>query len=294
MNTLITSIDTSAQPQPVRRQHRVGFWMGRVLLGILALIIGLAAIGASYQAIATANDRRHFPAPGQLVDVGGYKLHINCMGQGSPTVILESGLANPSSIWGWVQPEVAHATRVCAYDRAGVGWSDPGPEPRDGQQIARELHTLLGKANVPEPYVLVGHSAGGLYVRVYAAQYPRDVVGMVLVDVEHPDQWTQSPAAQAQFQTYARLGRVQQLLARLGVIRAFNLNPVSHDLPPAQAAAYKAFMDTTQFADVNAAELAAHAATDTQVRSAGPLEALPLIVLTAPGGHGFPRRRQRR
>lgn len=294
MNTLITSIDTSAQPQPVRRQHRVGFWMGRVLLGILALIIGLAAIGASYQAIATANDRRHFPAPGQLVDVGGYKLHINCIGQGSPTVILESGLANPSSIWGWVQPEVAHATRVCAYDRAGVGWSDPGPEPRDGQQIARELHTLLGKANVPEPYVLVGHSAGGLYVRVYAAQYPRDVVGMVLVDVEHPDQWTQSPAAQAQFQTYARLGRVQQLLARLGVIRAFNLNPVSHDLPPAQAAAYKAFMDTTQFADVNAAELAAHAATDTQVRSAGPLEALPLIVLTAPGGHGFPRRRQRR
>jgi len=294
MNTLITSIDTSAQPQPVRRQHRVGFWMGRVLLGILALIIGLAAIGASYQAIATANDRRHFPAPGQLVDVGGYKLHINCMGQGSPTVILESGLANPSSIWGWVQPEVAHATRVCAYDRAGVGWSDPGPEPRDGLQIARDLHTLLGKANVPGPYVLVGHSTGGLYVRVYAAQYPQDVVGMVLVDVEHPDQWTQSPAAQAQFQTYARLGRVQQLLARLGVIRAFNLNPVSRDLPPAQAAAYKAFMDTTQFADVNAAELAAHAATDTQVRSAGPLEALPLIVLTAPGGHGFPRRRQRR
>ncbi len=294
MNTLITSIDTSAQPQPVRRQHRVGFWMGRVLLGILALIIGLAAIGASYQAIATANDRRHFPAPGQLVDVGGYKLHINCIGQGSPTVILESGLANPSSIWGWVQPEVAHATRVCAYDRAGVGWSDPGPEPRDGLQIARDLHTLLGKANVPGPYVLVGHSTGGLYVRVYAAQYPQDVVGMVLVDVEHPDQWTQSPAAQAQFQTYARLGRVQQVLARLGVIRAFNLNPVSHDLPPAQAAAYKAFMDTTQFADVNAAELAAHAATDTQVRSAGPLEALPLIVLTAPGGHGFPRRRQRR
>jgi len=294
MNTLITSIDTSAQPQPVRRQHRVGFWMGRVLLGILALIIGLAAIGASYQAIATANDRRHFPAPGQLVDVGGYKLHINCMGQGSPTVILESGLAYPSSIWGWVQPEVAHATRVCAYDRAGVGWSDPGPEPRDGLQIARDLHTLLGKANVPGPYVLVGHSTGGLYVRVYAAQYPQDVVGMVLVDVEHPDQWTQSPAAQAQFQTYARLGRVQQVLARLGVIRAFNLNPVSHDLPPAQAAAYKAFMDTTQFADVNAAELAAHAATDTQVRSAGPLEALPLIVLTAPGGHGFPRRRQRR
>jgi len=220
--------------------------------------------------------------------VGGYRLHINCMGQGSPTVILESGLANPSSIWGWVQPEVAHTTRVCAYDRAGVGWSDPGPEPRDGQQIARELHTLLGKANVPGPYVLVGHSAGGLYVRVYAAQYPRDVVGMVLVDVEHPDQWTQNAAAQAQFQTYARLGRLQQLLARLGVIRAFNLNPVSRDLPPAQAAAYKAFVDTTQFADVNAAEFAAHAATDTQVRNAEPLGALPLIVLTAPGGHGFP------
>jgi pimeloyl-ACP methyl ester carboxylesterase len=270
-----------------RRFCQTARWSA-VLIALLFLSLALGLLGAAYQAIATALGRRAFAPPGQLVDVGGYRLHINCIGQGRPTVILESGLANPSSIWGWVQPEVAHGTRVCAYDRTGVGWSDAGPEPRDGQQIARELHTLLDRANIPGPYVLVGHSVGGLYVRVYAAQYPQDVAGMVLIDAEHPNQWTQSPEGLAQFQSYTRLNRGLSVLAHMGVIRALDFFPVNPDLPPESAAAFKAFVDTTQFADVNATEFAAQVATDAQVRSAGLLGAIPLVVLTAPGGHGFP------
>jgi pimeloyl-ACP methyl ester carboxylesterase len=121
-------------------------------------------------------------------------LHINCLGQGSPTVILESGLANMSADWANVQPLVAKGTRVCAYDRAGIAWSDPGPQPRDPGQIAGELHTLLGRAGIAGPYVLVGQSFGGLYVRMYAARYPDEVAGMVLVDASHPDMWQRLPA----------------------------------------------------------------------------------------------------
>jgi pimeloyl-ACP methyl ester carboxylesterase len=128
-----------------------------------------------------------------MVDMGGHRLHIDCVGQGSPTVILESGLGNMSADWANVQPEVAKTTRVCTYDRAGTGWSEPGPEPRDPQQIARELHTLLGNARIDGPYVLVGQSFGGLYVRMYAARFPQEVEGMVLVDASHPDMWTRLP-----------------------------------------------------------------------------------------------------
>ena len=125
--------------------------------------------------------------------MGGYQLHIHCLGEGNPTVILEAALPGASAHWGWVQPDIATTTRVCAYDRAGMGWSDPGPEPRDAQTIASELHTLLDNARIEGPYVLVGHSFGGLYARMYTAQYPDEVAGMVLVDSTHPDQWTRLP-----------------------------------------------------------------------------------------------------
>jgi pimeloyl-ACP methyl ester carboxylesterase len=119
------------------------------------------------------------------------------MGSGSPTVILEAAADMMSADWGWVQPDIATRTRVCAYDRAGMGWSEAGPLPRDARHVAHELHTLLTKANIPRPYVLVGHSAGGLYVRLYAALYPTDVAGLVLVDPGHPDMNTRIPALQA-------------------------------------------------------------------------------------------------
>jgi pimeloyl-ACP methyl ester carboxylesterase len=142
-----------------------------MVVGVLALAIA----GAIYQAVATEIDQRTYPPSGQLVDVGGHRLHIDCISRGEPTVILESGLALTSADWGNVQPEVAKTTRVCAYDRAGTGWSEPGPEPQDARQISSELHTLLGNVGNEGPYVMVGYSFGGPYVRMYAARYPDEV-----------------------------------------------------------------------------------------------------------------------
>jgi pimeloyl-ACP methyl ester carboxylesterase len=132
-----------------------------------------------------ARDAERYPAPGQQVDVGGYRLHIQCVGEGSPTVLLDAGLGGFSLDWSLVQPELAANNRVCAYDRAGYGWSDPGPQPRTPSHIADELHTMLVNAGVQGPYVLVGHSAAGKHVRFYATRYPQDVVGMVLVEARH-------------------------------------------------------------------------------------------------------------
>ncbi len=133
---------------------------------------------------ATTSD----PKPvGQLIDIGGRKLHIHCTGSGSPAVVVENGGAAFSFDWDLVQPEVARFTRVCTYDRAGYAWSDPGPEFDTFDQAAHDLHLLLKNAGVRGPYVLVGHSLGGMLIRFYQAKYPTDVVGMVLVDSSHEE-----------------------------------------------------------------------------------------------------------
>lgn len=126
-------------------------------------------------------------APGRLIDIGGYRLHLISMGQGDPAVVMISGSGDFSFDWGLVQPQVAAFARACAYDRAGDAWSDPGPVPRTMRQEAYELHLLLEKAGLKGPYVLVGHSLGGLIARVFAARFPRDAAGMVLVDATDPD-----------------------------------------------------------------------------------------------------------
>jgi pimeloyl-ACP methyl ester carboxylesterase len=138
-----------------------------------------------------------YPPLGQMVDVGGYRLHINCQGTGSPTVIMEAGLGEPSLNWSLVQPQVATSTRVCVYDRAGLGWSDKSPKPRTADIMVDELHTLLKNANIEGPYVMVGHSTGGMLVRLYAHSYPSEVAGMVLVDAQHEEQFSRlSPTIQ--------------------------------------------------------------------------------------------------
>ena len=123
---------------------------------------------------------------GQLIDVGGHRLHLNCTGSGSPTVVLQPGGGDFSSVMAWIAPAVAADTRVCVYDRAGRGWSEPADSPQDATQIATDLHTLLQRGNVPGPYVLAGHSFGGLYVLTHADRYPDDVAGMVLIDSTNP------------------------------------------------------------------------------------------------------------
>jgi pimeloyl-ACP methyl ester carboxylesterase len=127
------------------------------------------------------------PPPGRLIDLGGYRLHIHCQGMGSPTVVLDAGLGDWSTHWTAVQNLLKTDTRVCSYDRAGYGWSDPGPRPRDSQRIVAELHSLLEKASVEPPYVLVGHSFGGLNMRLFASTYVGEVAGLVLVEASHPE-----------------------------------------------------------------------------------------------------------
>ena len=134
----------------------------RLLLGLVVALLALAVAGAIYQSIATERAERAYPPPGEMVDVGGYSLHINCVGQGSPTVLLDAGSGGFSAQWVRVQQEVSGTTRVCAYDRAGMGWSEMGPDPRDAKRITGELHALLEGAGIEGPYVLVGHSFGGL------------------------------------------------------------------------------------------------------------------------------------
>jgi pimeloyl-ACP methyl ester carboxylesterase len=159
-------------------------------------------------------------APGQLIDVGGFRLHLHCCGQGSPTVVMDSALGGSSVSWLLVQPHIAELTRVCSYDRAGFGWSDRGPMPRTAGRIADELRVLLERANVPPPYVVVGHSFGGLVMRIFAARYQSDVAGMVLVDPAHPEDWVRpAPKEQLKIDRGLRLCRHGATAARHGVAR---------------------------------------------------------------------------
>jgi hypothetical protein len=145
--------------------RRIMRWTVKAILWLVVALLILAVVGAIYQTIATMRAERAYPPPGEMVDVGGYSLHINCVGQGSPTALLDGGLGEWSAQWVWVQQEVSDSTRVCAYDRAGMGWSEMGPQPRDAKQISNELHALLEGAHIEGPYVLVGHSFGACTCR---------------------------------------------------------------------------------------------------------------------------------
>ena len=163
-------------------------WTKRILIALCGLLIVAVLSGATYQWIATRNELAATPPPGRLVDVGGHRLHIWCTGAGTPSVILETGLGGSSADWGFVQPEVSRFTQVCSYDRAGMGYSDPGPSPRTTRRIARELAQLLDRSGISGPAVLVGASIGGLTARVFASEYGERVAGLVLVDASHEDQ----------------------------------------------------------------------------------------------------------
>jgi pimeloyl-ACP methyl ester carboxylesterase len=175
-------------------------WLGLVAGIVVALLLCLVGLIWIKGSRAQAQLRAAYSPRGEMVDVGGYRMHIYCLGSGSPTVILDAGLGDFSPIWDLVQPRVAQSVRVCAYDRAGLGWSERGPHPRTVQNIVGELHTLLAEAAIEGPYVLVGHSMGGLYVRAYALQYPDEVAGVVLVDAPHEEQSSRYPKAFADAQ----------------------------------------------------------------------------------------------
>jgi pimeloyl-ACP methyl ester carboxylesterase len=206
--------------------------------------------------------------PGKSFDIGGLKLHLNCTGTGSPAVILEAGFPGSSLDWAQVQPEVSRFTRVCSYDRAGLGWSDPGQAPRTSSRIAGELHKLLTVAAVPGPYVLVGHSFGGLHVREFTRQFPQAVIGMVLVDATHEDQWDFEPR-----RDWAPTGKPAKRLPK----QPAAIDPITKQL---QA--------TGRWKTAERAEREAMAATIANAkRQPKRLPAIPLLVLSAGEAAGW-------
>jgi pimeloyl-ACP methyl ester carboxylesterase len=276
-----TEQELQGHSQGTRPRRGLGSWIRRGLVWTTAGLLTLAVIGAIYQAIATQIDQRTYPPPGEMVDVGTHSLHINCAGQGSPTVILEAANFGMSAHWVRVQQQLAKTTRVCAYDRAGMGWSEAGPEPRDARQISSELHTLLKDAGTEGPYVLVGHSYGGLYARMYAARYSDETAGVVLVESSHPEQFTRSPQGRAMYEQTRRIGTVIPWLTRLGVIRLTNFYPAPPDLPSQQRAQIEAFNSSTQQWVTTVEEFRATPQTNAQVRATGSLGDKPLAVISA-------------
>jgi pimeloyl-ACP methyl ester carboxylesterase len=281
-----------------RRRHQFAFGRGRsnanlwrgfrkVVFAILILALVALTGGMTYEAIGRLSDARRFPVRGRIVDIGGYGLNINCTGSGSPTVILESGLGEPARSWIGIQSGVERFTRVCSYDRAGYGQSDPGPQPRSSLQIARELHSLLEKTQTPGPYVLVGHSFGGYNVRVYAGLYRNEVSGVVLVDSSHEDQERFEPAS-----VHEEARGLQKLAPFVPLLRFFGVLRLRDKFQPATVTGSKLSQAAMQevsalrlrpnFLPTALREYASLATLSaSQVRSAGDLGDLPLMVLTA-------------
>lgn len=269
-----TQIEAMAMPR--RRGRGWLRWLGAVV----AVVVGLLIAGTIYESVSEAADIGAYPPLGQMVDVGGYRLHINCTGTGSPTVVIDAGWGDWSLMWSWVQREVAKTTQVCTYDRAGMGYSEAGPLPRNADQFAKELHTLLEQANIAGPYVLVGHSMGGLPVRVFVHKYPKDVSGVVLIDSMSPKQM-KPPATEIQPQTpsQTRGASLPVLLARIGLVRL--LTGPLEKLPSDVRSAYAAFSVTPRSTQAWEDEGRGMGESFVQAGAVKSFGDLPLIVLSA-------------
>ena len=284
MSSITSATDSSVWEQPKRGCL---FYVKRGLLVLVIVLVGLPLFGFTYEAIMAPGDADRFPPIGQLVDVGGHRLHITCVGEGSPTVILESGADAFSLHWSLVQSLVAGTTRTCAYDRAGLGWSELGSNPSTPESGAQELHTLLANAGIEPPYVLVGHSVGGKYIRMFTELFPDEVVGLVFVDARHElaepvRTQTQYEADVAAYQSSLEFYRV---LRRFGVARLIgvplgravssSLNSLPDDV------VYRMVMFNVNEKTLQSLIGTHDIANDDQLRAARSLEDLPIIVLTA-------------
>jgi pimeloyl-ACP methyl ester carboxylesterase len=277
-------------------------WLKRALLAIAALFLAAVVAGVSYQLVGNWRDAREFQQPGKSVslapDFPGVFLGMDCRGAGSPTVILDSGLGVPAIGWEPAQQGIAEVTRVCSYDRAGYGWSSPGPMPRTSEQIALELHTLLKNSGEKPPYVLIAHSFGGYNVRVYTARYPGEVAGLVLVDTSHEDQVKfMSPGMQKFMKDEGEKMQWEMKLAPLlvysGVARLTTPldEPKSLSLETRRELRYLQLQP--KYLAATSSEMGSFETSAAQVRQAGDLGQRPLVVLTAgkvnAAGAGLPQ-----
>jgi len=256
----------------------------RLVLYPLFVALVIAGVGGSYETIQERVDRSTTAMPGHLVDVGGRRLYVHCTGSGSPTVVLVSGLAETSVYWGgWIAPAVAQNTTVCAYDRAGQGWSDPPASPQDGLAVATDLHALLDHAQIPGPYVLVGHSTGGAYVRVFAARYPDQVAGIVFLDSQPNEALTGLPDFPSQYSTLRRASALFPSLARLGVF--WLVNQFAPDTLPVPARVEeRAVVSTASLNRIQRDEFTELPVTLKEAAALTTLGDRPLIVVTAAKG----------
>ena len=231
---------------------------------LVILLVFISSTG-----IAVGEDYLHGP-PGRLIDIGGYKLHIFCQGQGGPVVIFDAGIGGFSLDWVTVQRMLEKNVMACAYDRAGYGWSDEGPSPRTTDQIVEELHRLLQKAPIPPPYVLVGHSFGGYNMQYFAKAYPGETAGLVLVDSSHPEQVDRLPESPARREK----SRSSEMITVFQGQSTFQYYP--EDVIPAlfSTLSLRKTYTTQRRESVN------FAMSGDQVISAGPLPDIPLTVIT--------------
>jgi pimeloyl-ACP methyl ester carboxylesterase len=183
-----------------------------IVFAVAGLVMFVVLAGVTYQSVATALERRQFPYPGRLIDVGDHQLHIHCSGEGAPTVVLEAPAAGVSVGWVWVQNDLAKTTRVCSYDRAGLGWSEAGGDGYRAARVPDELHTLLERAGERGPFVIVGHELGASFARLYSSRFRSDTAALVLVD----DPTASSDTA---VEGAPRLVRAWPWMARIGLLR---------------------------------------------------------------------------
>jgi pimeloyl-ACP methyl ester carboxylesterase len=251
-------------------------WLLYPVIGLLTV----TAVGGTAESIALARDHGRYPMTGALYDVGGHRLHLTCTGTGSPTVVLENGLNEISPLWSAVTAQVSGTTRVCAYDRAGQGWSDDVSHPQDGLAVAADLHTVLARAGEHGPYVLAGHSSGGTLAITYAARYPAQVAGMVLLDSSSPHQYTDQPDFAGTYAMMRRMLPVMPALARVGALHLVPASP-STALTPSAAAQVQAFATSPRGARNMRDELAELVNVFAQAQALTTFDPKPLAVVTS-------------
>jgi pimeloyl-ACP methyl ester carboxylesterase len=253
---------------------------GRRILAPVVGVLALASVAATYENLTVLHDQHTYTAPGTSYDVHHHHLYLDCRGQGSPTVVLDNGLGEVTASWARIVADVGTSTRVCAYDRAGQGWSQDAASAPDGITAARDLHTLLRVAGEHGPYVLVGHSIGGPYAMTYAARYPRQVAGMVLLDSSSPEQFTAIPSYAGQYAVMHRMLGVAPTLSRLGLGRVVAAVAPSH-LPAPAADQVRALTASARSARNTSAEWSALPELFDQAQALTTLGSRPLVVLTA-------------